>query len=158
MNRHAKIFFFNSALGGAFEPMGVQSWLKTKRDRGEPLRITCATMTKGGKKQCHHGVRKFWCKPCGGGGYCEHDMNRYKCKECKDAGKSTSLCEHNQPRTSCGQCGTTKCQHGNSKKQCHQCGKGCPHGKRKTRCSECGGGALCPHGRRKDKSCSQCAA
>ena len=113
--------------------------------------------------KCHHGVWKFWCKPCGGGGYCQHDKNRYTCQECKDAGGTTSLCDHGKRRHSCEQCGTTKCQHGNSRRQCHQCGQRCPHGKRKARCHQCGGASLCIHGTRKDKktdrgqpACRQC--
>ncbi len=106
--------------------------------------------------KCHHGVSKFWCKPCGGRGYCQHGRNRYRCKECPEA---KSLCEHRVDKYRCPRCGTGQCQHGRRKDSCTECGGSaiCIHGRRRTRCQNCGGGSLCTHGRRKDKPCHQCS-
>ena len=136
-------------MGGTFKIRGV--WSEHKRKKQSHTTAKYTNCTNLGElptmpSKCHHGVWKFWCKPCGGGGYCQHDKNRYLCQECKDDGKATQLCDHGQPKSCCAQCGNQKCQHGNHKRRCRHCGTGSRTPRART---------LCQHGKRNDKKTSR---
>ena len=123
--------------------------------------------------KCEHGIRKTYCKECGGGGLCEHEIPRHYCKECG----GNCLCEHGKRKYRCKECnGSSLCSHSVEKYQCKECGKHnilcihekwksnckecigsgiCEHGKRTTRCIDCGGSEMCIHKKRKS-ICKEC--
>jgi hypothetical protein len=104
--------------------------------------------------KCEHGLRKTYCKECGGGGLCEHDKRRTYCKECGGGG----LCDHGKDKSKCKDCGGSAfCEHGKTKSICKHCGGGglCEHGKRRTYCKECGGSSICEHGKSR-AGCKEC--
>lgn len=123
--------------------------------------------------KCEHGIRKTYCKECGGGGLCEHEIPRHYCKECG----GNCLCEHGKRKYRCKECnGSSLCEHSVEKYQCKECGKHnilcihekwksnckecigsgiCEHGKRTTRCIDCGGSEICIHKNRKS-ICKEC--
>jgi hypothetical protein len=105
--------------------------------------------------KCEHGIRKTYCKECGGGGLCEHDTPRHYCKEC--GGKC--LCVHGKRKYRCKECGGSEiCEHDKNKFDCPDC-KGSnrciPHNKLKRNCRECNGTLFCIHGNRKAR-CKEC--
>jgi hypothetical protein len=123
--------------------------------------------------KCEHGIRKTYCKHCGGGGLCEHDNPRHYCKECggnclckhgkrkyrcKECGGS-EICEHTKNKFDCLECkGSNRCEpHNRLKRNCKECGGNClcKHGKRKYRCKECGGSEICEHDKIKSR-CREC--
>jgi hypothetical protein len=107
-----------------------------------------------GRKKCLHGIRKEYCKECGGGAYCVHGIRKYHCKECGGSG----FCPHGIHKYRCKECGgSAYCVHGIRKEYCRECGGSgiCPHGINKYRCKECGGSSICLHGINK-YHCKEC--
>ena len=123
--------------------------------------------------KCEHGLRKTYCKDCGGGGLCEHGKPRHYCKECggnclcnhgkrkyrcKECGGS-EICEHNRNKFDCLYCkGSNRCEpHNRLKRNCKECNGSliCEHGNRKARCKECGGSEICQHNISKYR-CKEC--
>ena len=105
--------------------------------------------------KCEHGIRKTYCKECGGGGLCEHDVPRHYCKKCG----GNCLCMHGKRKYRCKECnGSEVCEHDKSKYDCIEC-KGsnrCEvHNKLKRNCKECNGNIFCIHGNRKAR-CKEC--
>jgi DnaJ-class molecular chaperone len=75
-----------------------------------------ATKTSG--KKCHHGVEKYYCKPCGGKGICKHGRQKFRCKDCKGSG----ICEHGRQKAHCRDCkGSGICEHDREKRFCIRC-------------------------------------
>ena len=105
-------------------------------------------------RKCEHGIRKEYCKECGGTALCIHDKRKSRCKECG----GTALCEHGREKSQCVKCkGANICKHSKRKIFCLECdGSGiCEHGRRKWQCKECKGSSYCEHGKRKN-SCKEC--
>ncbi len=105
-------------------------------------------------KKCPHGVRKCFCKACGGSSICKHGRQKRLCRECGGA----AFCEHGRLKHRCRECGGSSfCEHGRQKYRCRECGGSgiCEHGTRKSNCKQCGGSALCQHDREK-RYCKEC--
>lgn len=91
----------------------------------EPVELTTADILNHFDTQklilCRHGIRDYYCKPCGGKGICIHDRVKTLCEDCVgncDHGSLPSkcvvckLCEHRKPKLKCKEC---------KRKSVHQC-------------------------------------
>ena len=85
---------------------------------------------------CAHGIKKYFCKECGGSQICVHEKIKYQCKECV----GTQICVHKKRKSYCLLCdGSQICFHNKQKSFCKKCGGSqiCIHNKQKYHCKEC---------------------
>ena len=79
---------------------------------------------KVNRHMCVHGIRKYYCRECGGSQLCMHNEIKYTCKKCK----GSQICEHGRKKAVCKLCGGSQI---------------CVHGKARAYCKECVGSKLC---------------
>ena len=94
--------------------------------------------------KCEHGMKRTYCKECGGGSICEHGRRKSQCRECG----GSQICEHGKRKHQCRECGGSQiCEHGKRRHRCKDCiGSGiCEHNNERSRCKDCGGGSICEH-------------
>jgi len=89
------------------------------------------------KNKCPHGIVKYYCKICGGGGVCIHSKIKAECVDCGGSG----VCHHNKLKSQCVDCGGSRI---------------CPHRRQKSNCVDCGGSSICPHNKIKN-NCKLCS-
>ena len=108
----------------------------------------------GGGSTCEHGRRKSQCKDCGGSQICEHGKRKHQCRECG----GSQICEHGKRRHRCKDCiGSGICEHNNERSRCKDCHGGsiCEHNIIRSCCKDCGGGSICEHNKQRGR-CKDC--
>ena len=67
---------------------------------------------------CEHGLRRDYCKDCGGGGICKHRIQKNYCKPCR----GSRICEHGREKRFCRNCGGIGiCEHNHEIRKCKRC-------------------------------------
>ena len=74
---------------------------------------------KVNRHMCVHGIRKYYCRECGGSQLCMHNEIKYTCKKCK----GSQICDHGRKKAVCKLCGGSQiCVHGGRRDYCKKCG------------------------------------
>ena len=105
--------------------------------------------------KCEHNKNQAYCKICKGSQICEHNNIRYVCRQC---GGGKGICEHNRVKSQCKECGGSQiCEHNKRKAECKECNGSqiCEHKKQKNKCKVCKGSGICEHNRERS-TCREC--